>query len=788
MFNDFSTDGFTKKAKEILKRSLSLAGGAGHTYIGSEHLLWAIADEGASTAALILSHSGLTPQKISEKITGSVGKGTPCRVTFQDLTPTAVKILEGARAAAAVDKTRLAGSEHILAVLLRQNGSCAVNLLREAGVSIQKLISECPTVGVDEQQFKNAPGGVRKLEKYARELTRQEVCGRFDPCIAREKELARVVEILCRRNKNNPCLVGEAGVGKTAIVEGLAQAIAIGNAPKGLAEKRIFALDITALLAGAKYRGDFEERLKQCVDEAVADGDIILFIDEIHTIMGAGAAEGAIDAASIIKPQLARGELQVIGATTFDEYRKYIEKDAALERRFQPVIVEEPTAAVTTEILEGIVPKYESFHNVEITREAVQSAVSLSERYVFDRFFPDKAIDLIDQACAKVRIREQERSGSTAVSKAFSDYIVGRISKQDYLEALTLQAASDNMKPLITSKDIAQVISSRTGIPIRTITECEGLRLMRLEEELGREVIGQKNAVEKLSAAIRRSRSGLRSPDRPIGSFVFLGPSGVGKTSLAKALAKVLFSRDDALIRFDMSEYMERHNVSRLIGSPPGYVGFEQGGQLTEKVRRKPYSIVLFDEIEKAHPDVFNILLQILEDGFLTDTSGRKVSFANTVIIMTSNLGTGESEKSVGFSKRDGEEYCYTDGLKRFFSPELRGRIDEEIVFSPLGEDTLKLIAEKMLKGLCKRAEDMKIKLSCAGEVAAELAREGAASGGARGIRRIITAKLENMLSDYIISRSIEGGSDDLQLTVGEQGFELKPDLPRLSSNATEAS
>ena len=777
MFNESNMDGFTKKAKDILKRSLVLAGSIGHTYVGSEHLLWAILDEGSSTACLILIRSGLTAQRVREKIVKAVGTGTPCRLSFDDITPTASKILDGARAFTQQAKTKLAGSEHILASILRQNGCCAVSIMREMGANIPRLLSEC-AVGAREEDISAVKGaGTQKLSRYARELTRQDVCGAFDPLIGRDAELERVTEILCRRNKNNPCLIGEAGVGKTAIVEGLAQKICEGRVPKGLADKRIFSLDMTQLLAGAKYRGDFEERLKQCVEEAISEGNIILFIDELHTIMGAGAAEGAIDAAGIMKPQLARGELQIIGATTFDEYRRYIEKDAALERRFQPVTVEEPSEQATEDIIEGLVPKYESFHGVEITHEAVKSAVKLSGRYIFDRYFPDKAIDLIDQACARVRIREQERNDEKAVSRAFSDYIVGRITKQDYLEALTLQVAGSSMRPLITAKDIAQVISSLTGIPTDTITESESKRLMRLEDELRREVVGQEKAVSLVSSAIRRSRSGLRSPQRPIGSFVFLGPSGVGKTSLAKALAKAMFSSADCLIRFDMSEYMERHDVSRLLGPPPGYVGFEEGGQLTEKVRRKPYSIVLFDEIEKAHPDIFNILLQILEEGFVTDSHGRRVSFSNTVIIMTSNIGARENKNHLGFSDSyEKQSEAFADELKKFFSPELLSRIDEKIIFRPLSEESLNAIARSMLEQLSERARSMKIELDYGDDIVARLAQSGSGSFGAREIRHIISTQLENMLSDYILvhSGSISNAEEKkLVLSVGDNGFIL---------------
>ncbi len=771
MFDELNTDSFTKKAKDILKRSLTLAGSLGHTYIGSEHILWAILDEGTSTASVILTRNGLTAKMVLERIEKTIGRGTHCRLTYDDITPTARKILLNAIALTKSAKNKLAGSEHILAALLKEKSCCAVTLIKELGINLQRLCGDMAiSLEPDEQERK--PSSTSKLEKFGREITSRDVCSRFDPVICRDTEIERIAQILCRRSKNNPCLVGEAGVGKTAIVEALAVKICDGDVPKGLCDKRIFSLDLTALLSGAKYRGDFEERLKQCVDEAISNGNIILFIDEIHNIMGAGAAEGAIDAANIIKPQLARGEIQLIGATTFDEYRKYIEKDSALERRFQPVPIEEPTPEATIEIIEGLVPRYESFHKVEITHEAVRSAVELSGRYVCDRFFPDKAIDLIDEACARVRIREQENPTSgRAISKAFSDYIIGKITKQDYLEALTLQVASEKMKPLITSKDISQIISSKTGIPVSTLTEKESRRLMRLKNALSQEVIGQERAVEAVAGAIRRARSGLRSPDRPIGSFVFSGPSGVGKTKLAKALAKQLFSREDALIRFDMSEYMERHTLSRLIGSPPGYVGYDEGGQLTERVRRKPYSIRLFDEIEKAHRDIFNILLQILEEGFLTDTKGRRVSFVNTVVIMTTNLGASsfEDKKQVGFSRGEQSfsESELSKELNKFFSPEMRSRIDGQIVFQPLSDDALYRISSDMMKSLSQRAERLGLKLTYGDELLWYLASQGTVrNGSARAIRRTIANEIETLVSDYIIECEGAGEIESIEIAV----------------------
>lgn len=787
MFDEFGTDGFTKKAKEILKRSLSLAGSVGHTYAGSEHILWAIADEGTSTACIVLQKNSITSAVLGDKIRKTIGAGTHCKLNSDDFTPTARRILENALSLAKHGKNKLAGSEHILGAILREKNCCAVNILSQLGVSIPRLSGDCAVSSMPEELMGNQ--SVSKLEKYAKELTKREVCVAFDPVIAREKEIERVIEILCRRNKNNPCLIGEAGVGKTAIVEGIATRICDGAVPEGLRDKRIFSLDLTALLSGAKYRGDFEERLKQCIDEAVNAKNVVLFIDELHTIMGAGAAEGAIDAANIIKPQLARGQLQLIGATTFDEYRRYIEKDSALERRFRPVMVEEPDCRTTVEIIEGLLPKYEHFHKVEISSAAVKSAVELSKKYIFDRFFPDKAIDLIDEACARVRIREQERSSSQAVSRAFADYVAGRITKQDYLEALTMKVAKDKMKPLITPKDVAQVVSDRTGIPLSSLSESESEKLMRLEDSLSAQVIGQKRAVSALAGAIRRARWGIRSSDRPIGSFVFSGPSGVGKTKLAKALARELFSRDDALIRFDMSEFAQRHSISRLIGSPPGYVGYDDGGLLTEKVRRKPYSIILFDEIEKAHRDIFNLLLQILEDGFLTDTKGRRVSFTNTVIIMTTNLGASENatKKQVGFSRESESfsEKTMTKSLREFFSPELVSRIDEQIIFCPLDEKSLSKIAEDMLSDLAERAQRAGAKVSFSEDVIDYLCvGAGVHNGSARAIRRRISGELEGMVCDYVIANP---SKTDLYVTIENSKPTVKSQMEQSKPSIIDA-
>lgn len=755
----FEIERFTKKARDIIRGAAVCAGKWGHTYIGSEHLLLAVLEEGASTASAVLMKHSVTVQGVEEQLLRMIGRGTPCRLTMNDFTPTAVSILKGACNLAESFGAKQTGSEYILALMLRRSDACGTEILRALGCNLTKMYSDCTSAGGEKMVFMEQNyARLKNLDRYGRELTRKAACEAFDPVIARETETDRVMEILCRRTKNNPCLVGEAGVGKTAVVEGLAMRIMEGEVPGLLGGKRIFALDLTMLLAGAKYRGDFEERLKNCIDEAASAGNVILFIDEIHNIMGAGAAEGAIDAANILKPQLARGGVQIIGATTFEEYRNTIEKDSAMARRFQTVKIEEPTAECTEKILQGLRERYELHHKVRISDEVISHIVTLSERYITERCFPDKAIDILDEACACMRIKAQaEKPSKREMSEIFNDYVIGKISRENYLEMI---AGMTRQEELVLTKECAEeVISKRTGIPCSQLSEEESLRLQRLDVQLKKGVIGQDEAVEKLCAAIRRCRCGLKDDRRPTGSFIFLGCSGVGKSCLAKSLAKALFCREDSIIRFDMSEYMERHSVSKLIGAPPGYVGYENGGLLTEKVRREPYCVILLDEIEKAHPDIFNLLLQITEEGALTDSLGRRVSFANTILIMTSNAGVKKlSEKPcIGFGSA---EHCaafakseLVGELKRFLSPELLGRIDEVIVFSRLSQQALCQIARKQLSELVKRLEKLSLTVDFAEDIPETIAsRSLGNSSGAREIRKIITSEIETLISDHMLS------------------------------------
>lgn len=669
-----------------------------------------------------------------------------------------------------------------------------MQILEELEIPISKLYNDCSTIGkADIAFFKQNNEKLKYLLKYGRELTGKEAADSFDPVLERDNEINQVIAILSRRQKNNPCLVGEAGVGKTAIVEALAQRIYKKEVPSALQSKRIFTLDITELLAGAKYRGDFEERLKSCIKEAKRSRGIILFIDEIHNIIGAGAAEGAIDAANILKPALARGEISIIGATTFDEYRTHIEKDSALERRFQTVKVDEPDEKTTIKILKGIIPKYEAFHGLKITDEAISEAVKLSGRYLTDRHFPDKAIDLIDEACAYVHLERSESDdiSSDEMYDVFNDYVLGKISKNDYLDKLSQtysNSFSGNMKRVLKI-DIDKRISNIVSVPLETIKKSERLKLRSLEENLSKKIVGQSRAIEAVSFAIKRGRVGLKDVSRPIGSFVFLGSSGVGKTALAKELANEIFGGENNMIRLDMSEFMEKHSVSKIIGSPPGYVGFDSpnGSMLTEKVRRNPYSLVLFDEIEKAHPDILNILLQILEDGFLTDSAGRKVSFKNTIIIMTSNIGARKiiKDSSLGFSQtvrtNSFNDKEVKSELKKIFSPELINRIDEIITFDMLTDENLIEIAGLELKKLAERCKSLGIMLSYTPDVAKKLSRDGHSNEyGAREISRIIRRNIENLITDEFLS-GIECKS--LRLSVVGDSFEVENES-RLRLNA----
>lgn len=771
----------TRKANTVINKAFLRAGKLGHTYVGSEHLLLALASETGSTSASILKSCGVTEEKILGRIIRLVGRGEPSVVDSGSYTPAVARIISNACRGAGATPEKPAGTEHILAALMKEESCTAVSIITDMGVSTASIIGTCKGLSGLDVKFFPPIAKAPTLIKYGKDLTAAAAENKCDPVFCRDKEIARVIRILSRRTKNNPCLVGEAGVGKTAVAEGVAMAIASGNVPDTLRGKHIFALNLTSMLAGAKYRGDFEDRIKLCIDEVIENGSIILFIDELHTIVGAGAAEGAIDAANILKPQLARGELRIIGATTFDEYRKFIGKDSALERRFQQVTVNEPTPAEAVKILSGLCPCYEDYHKVKISDGAIKAAVDMSVRYINDRCLPDKAIDLIDEAASKVHIRSGKK-GLNGLADELTAMIDRNMPKKSSLaQAVSGDDANTNV-PVVTADDIAEVLSAATGIPASRISEDESKRLLNLEDELHKRVIGQNEAVSAAANAIRRSRAGLRDPKRPVGSFIFSGPSGVGKTELAKALAASLFDSEKALIRFDMSEYMEKHSVSRLIGSPPGYVGYDEGGQLTEQVRRRPYSVVLFDEIEKAHPDLSNILLQIFEDGILTDSQGRRISFANTVIILTTNIGAKEitDKNALGFggtetgieAENKRIKADVSKELKKFFRPEMLGRIDEIIVFGRLGADDTEALAKKLLGELRYRAEAMEISLEFSQEAVNRLVKkdEKGKIPEARAIRHVITEKIENLLSTKLISGEIRSG-DSLILTADEDGF-----------------
>ena len=674
---------FTNKAKKVIEISNDISIELGHNYIGTEHILYGLVKEGEGIAAKVLLNKGITPEKTVKKIEEIVGKGNEIEETL-GFTPRTKRILENAFLETKKIGSNFIGTEHLLLAILKESDCLAVKIILELNVEIPKIYNEIAKV-VNEEEIDNdinkklskSVGGTSAtptLNQYGDDITAKAEEGKYDTIIGREKEIERIMQIISRRNKNNPCLVGEPGVGKTAIVEGLAEKIIAGDVPENLKNKRIIDLDISGIVAGAKYRGDFEERIKKILDEVKKAKNIILFIDEIHTIVGAGAAEGAIDAANILKPLLARGEIQLIGATTLDEYRKYIEKDSALERRFSIINVNEPSAKDTIEILKGIIDKYEAHHNVKITNEAIESAVNLSVKYITDRFLPDKAIDLIDEAASKIRTKiftepdeiKELQEEITILAKEKEEAIyeqefekAAQLRDKEELLKKKLNEKMENLEKIrnrdvaeITEENIAEIVSRWTGVPVQKLTQDENNKLKNLEENLHKRIIGQNEAVEAVAKAIKRSRVGLKDPNRPIGSFLFLGPTGVGKTELSKALAEILFENEKALVKLDMSEYMEAHSISKLIGSPPGYVGFDNGGQLTEKIRRQPYSLILLDEIEKAHPDVLNLLLQILEEGRLTDSQGREVNFKNTVIIMTSNLGARyiTEKKSLGFN------------------------------------------------------------------------------------------------------------------------------------------
>ena len=790
----YNFTGFTEKANSALNKAVDSAENLGHTYIGSEHILLGLTDSADSVAGRLLNSKGITYRKISDLIKASVGAGMPTELTPTDFTPRSKHIIESAVMLSNSLKQSLAGTEHLLLSLCREGNGYACDLLNRAGVSPSMLIKDLATLTSNNRSSTSKQTSSKNsqstLESYARDLTSLAKENKIDPVIGRDEEIQRVIQILSRRTKNNPCLIGEPGVGKTAIAEGLALKIAKGQVPELLNDKRILSLDLTGMVAGTKYRGDFEERIKKVIDEVKDADDVILFIDEVHTLIGAGSAEGAVDAANILKPSLARGELQVIGATTIDEYRKNIEKDAALERRFQPVTVGEPTKEATIEILKGIRDKYEAHHKVKITDEAIKSAVELSTRYISDRFLPDKAIDLIDEASSKVRlksfvappeIKEMEMQiqhiqaeKEMAISQQnFERAAVLRDNEKELLQKYNTEKAKwkndgANRELSVSETDIAEIVSGWTGVPITQMTEEESERLLRMEDELHKRIVGQETAVSAVARAIRRGRAGLKDPKRPIGSFIFCGPTGVGKTELTKALAESMFGDENAMIRLDMSEFMEKHTVSKLIGSPPGYVGFDEGGQLTEKIRRKPYSVVLFDEIEKAHPDVFNMLLQILDDGILTDSQGRKVDFKNCVIIMTSNVGAREIQEeraTFGFTVNENShsdekiKEAVMGELKNTFRPEFLNRIDDIIVFTRLSENDIKEIAKRLLVSLEDRMKTLEITINFDDSVVDFVSKAGYDKVyGARPLKRTIQTKIEDVLSEKILDKSIEKG------------------------------
>ena len=809
----------TPKAEAVLNLSLEVARDMGHTYIGSEHLLIALCEVEDSIAGKILESRNVRAEALRAAVAEATGIGARTNLTPADMTPRVRKIIEGAAVEAMkAGQTRI-GSEHLLLALLNERSSVAVHFLENIQVPIGELKA-------DIQSFLSLSGKAQSaalsmqdsklpdikktktptLQSYGKDMTELAHQGKLDPMIGREEEIERLIQILSRRSKNNPCLIGEPGVGKTAVVEGLANMIASGQVPTHLKSKRLISLDMAGMLAGAKYRGEFEERFKNILSEIGQNPDNILFIDEIHTIVGAGAAEGAIDAANIIKPALARGEMQVIGATTVSEYRRYIEKDAALERRFQPIMVQQPTKAQSILILMGLRDKYEAHHRIKISDEAIRSAVELSVRYLPDRFLPDKALDLLDEAASRLRILieqkpeewlllEQkikntcEQKEEAIIAQDFEQAAKLRDICHNYkteLDQLKLDAQNsvhDSQERVLLSADIADVVTQWTGIPVSELMSEESEKLLSLEQQLSRRVVGQNEAISTLCEAIRRSRTGLKDPNRPIGSFLFLGSSGVGKTELALALCVALFGTENALIRLDMSEYMEKHSVSRMIGSPPGYVGFEEGGQLTEKIRRRPYSVVLFDEIEKAHPDIYNLLLQILEDGCLTDSQGRRVDFRNTVLILTSNVGARSDGKmrTLGFSsvpdttaKQTAEQERRQAELKKTFRPEFLNRMDAILTFSPLGKEELRGITQRLLEKCRDRLADMHIILEYEDNVIEQLSQAANDPAlGARPLRREVTQQIENMLATEMLKGNLRSG-DHVKLLFRESRYQCQ--------------
>ena len=784
--------GFTQKANEALNNAITSAENLGHTYVGSEHILLGLLKESGGMAYAALSAKKISYGEVESIIRSAVGTGSPTVLSPNDFTPRAKNIIDTAIVQGRGMGHSYIGTEHILMGIIREGTGAATEIFANMGIQPQELLRDLtnalgsnPASSSYSKNDAKEKSDTPTLSQFGRELTVLATQGRIDPVIGRQKEIERVIQILSRRTKNNPCLIGEPGVGKTAIAEGLALKIATGEVPELLRNKRIITLDLTGMVAGTKYRGDFEERIRNAIDEVKKAGDIILFIDEVHTLIGAGSAEGAVDAANILKPSLARGELQVIGATTLEEYRKHIEKDSALERRFQPVTVGEPSEDEAVEILMGLRDKYEAHHKVRITDNAIISAVKMSSRYIGDRYLPDKAIDLVDEAASRVRLKAfttpPDLKELEDKVKSLSEEMQSAINSQDFEHAAALRDEKNEVaKELenerrawkeksshsvgeVGEQEIADIVSQWTGIPVAQLTKEESQRLLHMEDELHERIVGQDEAVTAVAKAIRRGRAGLKDPKRPTGSFIFLGPTGVGKTELCKTLAASMFGDENSMIRLDMSEYMEKHTVSRLVGSPPGYVGYDEGGQLTEKVRRRPYSVVLFDEIEKAHPDVFNMLLQILEDGILTDSQGRKVDFKNCIIIMTSNVGAKKISQSgqgtLGFAPEKSEtadekkiREAVMVELKNVFRPEFLNRVDDIIVFRQLNQNDINEIARRMLSALSKRVEDLNFALEFSDDAVEEIGKAGFDPVyGARPLRRAIQQQIEDKLSEEML-------------------------------------
>ena len=820
-------DRFTERAEAAIKKAQEAAQELGHSYVGTEHLLLGIVRESNGQGAKTLRNNGLTDRFLTELVEKYVGRGEPA-YPAQGLTPRAKRVIELAIADAARLGHNFVGTEHLLMGILREPDSAAGRIISGTGLDLNKMYNEIlrtfgrgipmsgPTRTASRPMAaagaRSAPRrhDTRTLDQFSRDLSDLAAKGSLDPVIGRDTEIRRVIQILTRRTKNNPVLIGEPGVGKTAVAEGLAQHLAMGDAPDDLRDKRVVALDLTSMLAGTRYRGDFEERIKNVLQEVLRAGNILLFIDELHTIIGAGAAEGAMDASNILKPALSRGEVQIIGATTLDEYRKHVEKDAALERRFQPVRVEEPSAEESVEILKGLRDKYEAHHKLKITDDAIEASVRLSVRYVTDRFLPDKAIDLVDEACSAVRLEKltppEEITEMEARIASLDSEKLSAVKAQDFESAARMRdregtlrreleglrskwnLSTSGHRTAVTAEDIAGVVASWTGIPVKSLTEDESTRLLRMEETLHRRVVGQDEAVTAVSRAVRRGRVGLKDPKRPVGSFLFLGPTGVGKTELCKALAEAVFGDENAIIRMDMSEFMEKHTVSKLIGSPPGYVGYDEGGQLTEKLRRKPYSVLLFDEIEKAHEDIFNLMLQIMDDGRLTDAQGRLVDFRNAIIVMTSNIGARsitDEGKSLGFGsatlpdadKKDAEikKQVLTE-LRRAFKPEFLNRVDETIVFRRLKEEDLREIARKLTDSVALRLKDLGVRLEVTEEAAALLAKKGYdPTYGARPLRKTIRDELEDAIAEKLLDGSLKSGGS-VNVTAKDDAIVLETD------------